>query len=104
MENDDELYAKYYSAYKSGYDTDDELNEAKKKKFDHNQFKLIDKTDKELKLDEETKDLKLTALPKWLSSKMILMKWKNRLTILEMIQTMSSQVLEIKKLLMIREN
>ena len=69
MENDDELYAKYYSAYKSGYDTDYELNEAKKKKFDHNQFKLIDKTDKELKLDEETKDLKLTALLKWLSSK-----------------------------------
>ena len=69
MENDDELYAKYYSAYKSGYDTDYELNESKKKKFDHNQFKLIDKTDKELKLDEETKDLKLTALPKFLSSK-----------------------------------
>ena len=69
MENDDELYAKYYSAYKSDYDTDYELNEAKKKKFEDNQFKLIDKTDKELKLDEETKDLKLTALPKFLSSK-----------------------------------
>ena len=69
MKNVDEPYAKYYSAYKSDYDTDDELNEAKKKKFDHNQFKLIDKADKELKLDEETKDLKLTALPKFLSSK-----------------------------------
>ena len=69
MENDDELYAKYYSAYKSDYDTDYELNEAKKKKFEDNQFKLIDKTDKDLKLDEETKDLKLTALPKFLSSK-----------------------------------
>ena len=69
MENDEELYAKYYSAYKSDYDTDYELNEAKKKKFEDNQFKLIDKTDKDLKLDEETKDLKLTALPKFLSSK-----------------------------------
>ena len=64
MKNVDELYAKYYSAYKSDYDTDYELNEAKKKKFEDNQFKLIDKTDKDLKLGEETKDLKLTALPK----------------------------------------
>ena len=69
MKNVNELYKKYYNNYKSGYDTDDELNEAKKKKFDHNQFKLVDKTDKELKLDEETKDLKLTALLKWSSSK-----------------------------------
>ena len=69
MKNVDELYAKYYSAYKSDYDTDYELNEAKKKKFEDNQFKLIDKTDKDLKLDEETKDLKLTPLPKFLSSK-----------------------------------
>ena len=35
---------------------------------------MVDKTDEKLKkqtdeLDEETKDLKLTALPKWLSSK-----------------------------------
>ena len=35
---------------------------------------MVDKTDQELKeqtdeLDEETKDLKLTALSKWLSSK-----------------------------------
>ena len=69
MKNDDEPYAKYYSAYKSDYDTDDELNEAKKKKFGHNKLKLVDKADKELKLDEETKELKLTALLKWLSSK-----------------------------------
>ena len=69
MKNVNELYKKYYNNYKSGYDTDDELNEAKKKNFDHNQFKLVDKTDKELKLDEETKDLKLTALLKWSSSK-----------------------------------
>ena len=60
---------KCYNNYKSDYDTDDELNEAKKKNFDHNRFKLVDKTDKELKLDEVTKDLKLTALPKWSSSK-----------------------------------
>ena len=29
---------------------------------------MVDKTDKEIKLNEETKDLKLTALPKWLNS------------------------------------
>ena len=69
MKNVDELYKKYYNAYKSDYETDGELNEAKKKKFDDNQFKLVDKTNKELKLDEETKELKLTALPKWLRSK-----------------------------------
>ena len=69
MKNGGELYRKYYNAYKSDYDTDDELNEAKKKKFDYKQFKLVDKTDEELKMDEETKDLKLTALPKWLSFK-----------------------------------
>ena len=55
MKNIDELYEKYYNVYKSDYGTDDELNETKKKKFDHNQFKLVDKTDKELKLDEETR-------------------------------------------------
>ena len=34
MENVDELYEKYYNSYKSEYDTDDELNGAKKKKFE----------------------------------------------------------------------
>ena len=34
--NVDELYKKYYNAYKSDYDTDDELKGAKKKKFDQN--------------------------------------------------------------------
>ena len=69
MKNGGELQRKYYNAYKSDCDTDHELNEAKKKKFDYKQFKLVDKTDEELKMDEETKDLKLTALPKWLSFK-----------------------------------
>ena len=69
MKNVDELYEKYYNTYKSDYETDDELNEAKKKRYDRNQFKLVDKTDKELKLGEETKELKLTALPKCLRSK-----------------------------------
>ena len=69
MKNVDDLYEKYYNTYKSDYDTDVELNDAKKKNFDCKQFELVDKTDKELTLDEETKDLKLTALPKWLSSK-----------------------------------
>ena len=69
MKNVDELCKKYYNAYESDYGTDDQLNETKKKILDYKQFKLGDKTDEELKLDEETKDLKLTALPKWLSSK-----------------------------------
>ena len=81
MKNIDELYKKYYNAYKNDYDTD-ELNEAKKKKIDYKQFELFDKTDKRSKLDEKTKNFfkeienrgkdkepKLTALPKWLSSK-----------------------------------
>ena len=55
MKNLDELYKKYYDAYKSDYETHNELNEAKKKKFDYKQFGLVDKTDKESKLDEETK-------------------------------------------------
>ena len=87
---------KYYNVYKNGYDTNDELNEAKKKTFDHNHFKLVDKTDKELKLDEETKDLKLTTLPKWVSSKNDFNEQQNWLTILELIQTMLKQVLAIK--------
>ena len=51
--NVDELYKKYYDAYKNDYDTVDDINEAKKKKFDYKQFEFVDKTDKEPKLDEE---------------------------------------------------
>ena len=46
---------KVYNACKSDYDTNDELNEAKKKKFDYKQFKLGNKTDKESEPDGETK-------------------------------------------------
>ena len=70
MKNVDELYKKYYNAYKNDYE-DDDLIEAKKKKFDQKQFELFDKTDKELTLDGKTKkdeESKLTALPKWLYS------------------------------------
>ena len=38
-------------------DTDGELNEAKKKKFNHKQFELDDKSDKESKLEKQTKNL-----------------------------------------------
>ena len=55
MKNVHELYKKYYNAYKNDYDTDNELNEAKNKEFNNKQFKLVDKTDKESKLDEEAK-------------------------------------------------
>ena len=48
MKNVDELYEKYYNAYKNDYDAD-ELSEAKKKKFDYKQFELFDKIDKETK-------------------------------------------------------
>ena len=71
MKNVDQLYKKYYNAYKNDYDNDDELNEAKKKKFDYKQFQLFDKIDKKLILDEGTKEdeeSKLTKLPKWLYS------------------------------------
>ena len=67
MKNVDQLYKKYYNAYKNDYDNDDELNEAKKKKFDYNQFELFDKIAKKLILDEGTKkdeESKLTKLPK----------------------------------------
>ena len=55
MNNVDELYKKYYNACKNDYDNDDELKEAKKKKADYKQFELLEKTDKNLKADEETK-------------------------------------------------
>ena len=55
MKNLEEVYEKYYDAYKNNYDTDDELNAAKKKKFEYKQFQFVDKTDKESKLDKETK-------------------------------------------------
>ena len=67
MKNVDDLYKKYYNVYKSDYDTDEKGD--KKKNFDHKQFELDDKINKESKLDEKTKELKLTALPEWLSSK-----------------------------------
>ena len=54
MKHFNELYGKYYNAYKNDHDTN-ELSEAKKKKFDYKQFELLDKTDKKLTLDEETK-------------------------------------------------
>ena len=56
MKNVDELYKKYYNVYKNDYDAD-ELSEVKKKKFGYRQFELFGKTDKELKLDGETKNL-----------------------------------------------
>ena len=51
MKNVDELYK---NAYKNDYDAD-EVSEDIKKNFDYKQFKLFDKTNKKLTLDEETK-------------------------------------------------
>ena len=64
MKNVEELYKNHYDAYKSDYDTDDELKEGKKKKFDYKQFELDDKISKESKLDEKTEELKLTKREK----------------------------------------
>ena len=60
MKNIDKLYEKYYDTYKNDYDTEDELNKAKEKKFDYKQFELADK---------KSEESKLTALSKWLSFK-----------------------------------
>ena len=56
MKNDNELCEKYFDAYKMVM-TLMMLNEAKKKEFDCKPFKLVDKTDKESKLDQETKNV-----------------------------------------------
>ena len=53
MKNVDELYKNYYNAYKSDFDTNDELTENKKKNFNYQQFEI-------------NKGLKLTKLPKWI--------------------------------------
>ena len=66
MKNVDELYEKYYNAYKNHFENDDGLDESKNKKFNYKQFEFFDKRDKKLTLDEETK---LTELPKWLHYK-----------------------------------
>ena len=59
---------------------------------------MVDKKDRELNLDEETKDLKnwLHYQSGW-ALKMILMMQQNWLMILELIQGMLKQVLAIKK-------
>ena len=56
MKNVGELYENYHNAYKSDFDTDDELTEGKKKKFNHKQFELGNIM--------STKSNKL-KLPKW---------------------------------------
>ena len=69
MKNVDNLYKNYYNTYKSDFDTNDELTEDKKKKLNYKQFEIDNKISEELKRDEKTKELELTKLPKWLSSK-----------------------------------
>ena len=66
MKNVYKLYKNYYNAYKSNFDTNDESTEDKKKKFNYKQFKIDNTISKESKLDEKTKELKLTELPKWI--------------------------------------
>ena len=89
MKNFDELYGKYYNAYRN--DTG-ELSEAKKKKIGYKQFEIFDKTDKKLTLDGETKkdeESKLTALPKWLHSKN---DFKKTIKLIEDIRTDTNNV------------
>ena len=73
VKNVDEIHKKYYNAYKSDYDTDDELKGAKKKKFDHKQFELDGKINKQSKVNEKTKELKLNYQNSW-ALKMTLME------------------------------
>ena len=40
MKNIDELYKNYYNDYKNDFDTDNELTENKKRKFNYKQFEL----------------------------------------------------------------
>ena len=81
MKNVNELYKKYYNAYKSDYDADDELKEDKKKKVDYKQFELGNEINKESKLGEKMKELELTEL--------------------DLIQIKSNQVLAMKTFLVI---
>ena len=46
MKNVDELYEKYYNAYKNDFDNDDELSEAKKKKVKINSLNCLIKQTK----------------------------------------------------------
>ena len=57
MKNFDELYKNYYNDYKNDFDTDNELTEDKKKKFNYKQFELDNII--------STKSDKL-KLPKWI--------------------------------------
>ena len=50
-------FIKYYDAHKDEYDDGGELKRAENEKLRYKQFKVVDKTDKESKLDEETKNL-----------------------------------------------
>ena len=69
MKNVDELYKKYYNAYKNDYDTNDELTEDKKKEFDYKRFEIIDNRDQERKStkkeETETKKFNETQKPLW---------------------------------------
>ena len=46
MKNVDNLYEKYYDAFKSDYDTTDELTRNKKEKYGYKQFEIDDKISK----------------------------------------------------------
>ena len=71
MKNVDQLYEKFYNAYKNDYDNDELSQEAKKKTFDYKQFEFIDETDKKSKIDEETE----IFLRRLKIEKRVLIKW-----------------------------
>ena len=58
MKNVDKLYKNYFNSYKSDYDTDNELKDDKKKKFENKQFEIDDKISKESKLDKKNEKVK----------------------------------------------
>ena len=55
IKNVGEVYSKYYYVYKGEHDNGGELNGVENKYFDYKQFKIVNKRDKESKLDKETK-------------------------------------------------
>ena len=69
MKNVEELYGKYYNAYKSDYDSEDELNEAKKKTFTNSLSQLI----KQIKSSNQMKKQK-SLLKKLKNKKRVLVK------------------------------
>ena len=65
--------------------------------FDYKQLELDDEINKESKVDEKTKELKLTKLPKWLSSRNFFNEARKLINDIRADKTNSNQVLAMKR-------